>query len=36
MKKSMRALSLPDVLKLQEAGAQVVDTREAAEFAGRI
>ena len=34
MQASMRALALDEVLKLQAAGAQVVDTRDAAEFAG--
>ena len=34
MEKSMQPLSLDDVLRLQLQGAQVVDVREAAEFAG--
>lgn len=34
MKKSMQALDLNTVLSLQKSGAQVVDVREAADFAG--
>ena len=34
MKKSMKALDLNTVLSLQKSGAQIVDVREAADFAG--
>ncbi len=34
MKEAMRGLDLADVLQLQQRGAQIVDTRDAAEFAG--